>query len=100
MKFRAVFLAAISATALAACATRSPLAMQTEQSPWEALMNQREVGLEQCSSVTGSRIHRPSETGCQWSSYPLRSYSKEQLESTGYIGIGDQLRQVDLAFSQ
>ncbi len=100
MKFKAVSLAAASAVLLAACSTPSKLAMQGKESPSEALMNQREVGLQHCDYVTGSRINRPTDGACRQSSYPFRSFSREDLESTGYVGLGEQLRSIDFAFSQ
>lgn len=59
------------------------------------------VGLEgsQCRAITGTRIRtKRSASGCRPSVAPLKSYTAEQLSSTGAIGLDDALRQIDLVF--
>ena len=47
--------------------------------------------------VTGSRI-RSKEAQCVPKGYPFRSYSMEELQSTGRIDLAEQLRVLDPAF--
>jgi hypothetical protein len=58
---------------------------------------------EQCQQLTGSRI-RPSKTDspktntCKQSSNALRSYSSEDLQSTGETNLAEALRKLDPTF--
>lgn len=46
---------------------------------------------------TGSRI-RTRDGDCSPKGYPFRSYSAEELQDTGEIGLLEALRQIDPAF--
>lgn len=50
-----------------------------------------------CEVSTASRIHR-SKTDCPKDMQPTRSYSKQELESTGQIDTGEALRRLDPRF--
>jgi hypothetical protein len=100
MKCKAVFLIAACAALLAACSTPMRVASQGEPSPSEASMSLGPDASSGCDTVTGSRVTRRADGECRQSSYPFRSFSKEDLERTGSMELGDQLRDVDPAFAR
>lgn len=81
-----------SLAALGGCATPKPASLaQAEATP-----------LQQCEQVTGSRIRPASRSGsavdCEPVGHPFRSYSAEELQSTGEMNLSEALRQLDPAF--
>jgi hypothetical protein len=95
MKSRNLTLTALLCGALAAlggCTTPKPA----------SLVESAATPLEQCEQVTGSRIRPASRSGnaadCEPMGHPFRSYSAEDLQSTGEMNLSDALRQLDPAF--
>lgn len=88
MKTRHVFFSTLIAATLAGCATQPPQVAANDG-----------VALEQqCQSVTGSRIQDAHREKCEPVGYPFRSYSRDELDATGEIDIGEALRQIDPTF--
>lgn len=81
-----------SLAALGGCATPRPASLAEAST----------TPLEQCDQVTGSRIRSGSRAGsgtaCEPVGHPFRSYSAEELQSTGEMDLSEALRQLDPAF--
>jgi hypothetical protein len=73
---------------LSACAAPRPA----------ALADAGDASLEQCDQVTGSRIRSNTRRDCEPLGQPFRSYSAEELQSTGEMDLSEALRQLDPAF--
>ena len=78
---------AMLAATLGACAT----------APAPQLAATEGTSLESCQQVTGSRI-RTDRATCAPVGYPYKSFSKEDIESTGQIDLLQALRQLNPAF--
>lgn len=52
----------------------------------------------QCESVTATRIRPSPKDGCKSAATPSRSYSREEIERTGEIDMGEALRKIDPIF--
>lgn len=90
MKSRAMFPAAALAAAIA------PLAACVSQSP--TLTANEGTQLEQpCGEITGTRI-RSNLNDCEPVGVPLKSFTAEELQSTGELDMVEALRQLDPAF--
>ena len=50
-----------------------------------------------CETRTGSRIPPKKAVNCS-SSHPWRSYSREEIDTTGYIDVAEALRHLDPIF--
>lgn len=72
---------------LSGCATPKPA----------ALADTGDASLEKCDQVTGSRIRGPARANCEPLG-PFRSYSAEELQSTGEMDLSEALRQLDPTF--
>ena len=57
-----------------------------------------DASLDQCSQVTGSRIRSSTRKDCEPLGQPFRSYSAEELQSTGEMDLSEALRQLDPSF--
>jgi hypothetical protein len=57
-----------------------------------------DASLEQCDQVTGSRIRSATRKHCEPVGQPMRSYSAEELRSTGEMDLSEALRQLDPSF--
>lgn len=51
-----------------------------------------------CEDTTSSRIRRDKAGSCAKSASPTRSYSREDIERTGQMDVGDALRRLDPRF--
>lgn len=51
-----------------------------------------------CEPSAASRVQRKKAEGCDKASSPTRSYSREELDSTGQNDMGRALRQLDPRF--
>ena len=51
----------------------------------------------QCEFRTGTRIRAGKATGCE-SAVPWRSYTKQEIDATGYIDVAEALRHLDPIF--
>jgi len=90
MKSRALFPAAALVAAIA------PLAACVSQSP--TLAAKEGTQLEPpCGEITGTRIRTDREE-CAPVGLPLKSFSAEELQSTGELDMAEALRQLDPAF--
>jgi hypothetical protein len=78
---------ALAAALLAACASNGTRLAASEG-----------TSLQQCQWVTGSRIRPREATDCKPRGYPSRSFTAEELQSTGAVDLADALRQLDPAF--
>jgi hypothetical protein len=63
-----------------------------------ALADNADASLEQCEQVTGSRIRSSTRKDCEPLGQPMRSYSAEELRSTGEMDLSEALRQLDPSF--
>lgn len=109
MKYRHALLAATVAALL------SPLGLSAEEAAKKVAEEkpQKVAQVECAETVTGSRIRaaRPAKDAvkdatkdkdkqakCMTSSYPMRTWTKEDLEMTGQTDLAEALRQLDPAF--
>ena len=90
MKSRTVFfIAALTFTAasLGGCATQHP----------NLAANEGGERLEKCAEIIGSHIRSPQRGDCAPVGYSYKSFSAEELEATGVLGLADALRALDPA---
>lgn len=98
MKYRTTPLAAALAVLLLPVAT-----MAADGKKPEDTSAQKTEEAVACTQITGSRI-RPSKADvasgrkCATTTQPTRSYSKDELDTTGEMSVGDALRKLDPAF--
>jgi hypothetical protein len=52
----------------------------------------------ECEQTSASRIHYSKTTGCLKPMQPTRTYTKEELDSTGQTDVGEALRRLDPRF--
>jgi hypothetical protein len=90
MKYPAAFL--IAAMTFAAAASLSGCAAQHS-----TMAANDGVRLEKCAEVIGSRIRSPERGDCAPIGYSYKSFSAEELDATGVVGLGDALRALDPA---
>ena len=64
------------------------------------LADNEPVSLEsqECEALTGTRIRTKATGECRPSTTPFKSYSAEELRSTGEADLGNALRQIDPSF--
>jgi hypothetical protein len=85
----------LPAVALAAATVLLPACV----SPGVPLAASESVSPQPCVQVTGSRIVRPhNRTHCADSSMPLKTFSAEEIQSTGETDLASALRRLDPAF--
>jgi len=88
---------------LAACAVAllAPLAAQAAGDAAAAASSgkAKKVVAQQCTQVTGSRIRVRDPARCDRPSMrPMRSYTADDLQSTGAIDLNEALRRLDPIF--
>ena len=92
-----------------ACATSLlvPLAVLAADAPAAAAAAAKEAARKEveakkasalCEAVTGTRIRPAKDDNCRASVSPFRSYTAEDLQQTGKIGLAEALRDLDPIF--
>jgi hypothetical protein len=99
MNFRMPVIAACTALLLASAAM---LAAEAEKAPApkaaEKMSSEPAKTSASCKATTGTRIQSKKKDGCEKvASQPIRSYSAEELESTGKLKLAEALKELDPA---
>jgi len=98
MKTRSRIIAAFAVALIAPMA--ATYAADTESAPKPAAKEKVEAKKEaaKCDVAPGSRVRQAKPEDCQKiAKQPFRSYSKEELDSTGETNVAEALRKLDPA---